>query len=113
MFERPLDSEQAFGHHGAMRRTYVRRRRTVAIVSVSIVAVLMSPLAAGAVRLGHAPQAPATRTIVVMPGETLWGIAHRVAPAADPRETVALIEEINAVDAGSLRAGQALLVPAA
>jgi Tfp pilus assembly protein FimV len=114
MFERSLDIERLFDHHGCMHRTYVRRRRTVAIIAVALAAVLMSPLAAAAVRPGAVPaQAPAQRTIVVEPGETLWSIAQRARPGADPRETIAWIQAANGVDAGSLQAGQSLTVPAA
>jgi LysM repeat protein len=113
MFERALDTEHAFAHHEVMHRTYVRRRRTAAIVAAALVGVLMSPLAAAAVRPGEAPAPPATRTIVVRPGDTLWSIAQRVRPGADPRETVALIEERNGVAAGAIQAGQSLVVPVA
>ena len=113
MFERLLDTEQTFGHYRAMHRTYVRRRRTTAIVGTALVAVLMSPLAAAAVRPGEAPAPLATRTIVVQPGDTLWSIAQRVRPGTDPRETVALIQQRNDVAAGDLQAGQSLVVPTA
>jgi len=53
-----------------------------------------------------------TATVVVSPGETVWDIASRVAPSADPRAVVDRIEELNALpDAGSIRVGQPLLVP--
>ena len=113
MFDSGLDIEQAFGHHRAMHRTYVRRRRTVAIVGIALVAVLLSPLAAGAVRRGEAPTPPAQQTVVVREGDTLWSIARAVRPAADPRATIAEIEQMNiSVDAGGLVPGQSLLVPA-
>jgi nucleoid-associated protein YgaU len=113
MFESGLDTEQAFVHHWVMYRTYVRRRRTVAIVAAALIAVLMSPLAATAVRPGAAPVQPATRTVVVQQGDTLWAIALRARPGVDPRETVALIQASNGVDAGTLQPGQTLVVPAA
>ena len=115
MFERVVDSERLFVHAGSMHRTYVRRRRTVAIVGVALVAVLASPLAAAAVRPGGAPLgAPAPeRTLVVQPGDTLWAIAERARPGTDPRETVAWIEQANGVGAGDLQAGRSLVVPSA
>jgi nucleoid-associated protein YgaU len=112
MFDRPLDFEHPFGHHRAMHRTYVRRRRTVAIVGTALIAVLLSPLAAGAVRRGEAPAAPAQQVVVVRAGDTLWSIAERVRPGADPRETIAEIERMNAsVDPGAILPGQTLAVP--
>ena len=113
MFESGLDTERTFGHDKIMHRTYVRRRRTVAIVGAALIAVLMSPLAAAAVRPGEAPVPPATRSVVVQRGDTLWGIAVRARPGVDPRETVALIQASNGIDAGTLQPGQSLVVPAA
>ena len=113
MFDSAVDIEQAFGHHRAMHRTYVRRRRTVAIVGIALIAVLLSPLAAGAVRRGEAPPPPAQQTVVVREGDTLWSIAQLVRPEADPRATIAEIEQLNvSVDAGGLVPGQSLVVPA-
>jgi LysM repeat protein len=43
----------------------------------------------------------------------LWAIALRARPDVDPRETVALIQAGNGVDAGTLQPGQTLVVPAA
>jgi Tfp pilus assembly protein FimV len=113
MFERSLDTEQTFAHPEGMHRTYVRRRRTAAVLTIAVVAVLLSPLAAGAVRHGSSvsPSPSAQVVVVVRPGDTLWSIARRVRPAADPRASVASIMDINAVDAGSLTPGQALIVP--
>ncbi len=115
MFERALDTEQAFGHRVIMERTYVRRRRTVAVVATALIAVLMSPLAAGAVRRGE-PSAPAAQqvppqVVVVQAGDTLWSIAERVRPGDDPREVAAEIATVNGVQAGGLRVGASLVVP--
>ena len=112
MFDSSLDIEQAFGHHRTMHRTYVRRRRTVAIVGIALIAVLLSPLAAGAVRRGEAPPS-AQQLVVVSEGDTLWSIARAARPEADPRATIAEIERMNiSVDPGGLVPGQALIVPA-
>jgi Tfp pilus assembly protein FimV len=112
MFDSGLDIEQAFGDHRAMHRTYVRRRRTVAIVGIALIAVLLSPLAAGAVRRGEAPAPPARQVVVVSEGDTLWSIARAVRPEADPRATIAEIERMNvSVDPGGLVPGQSLVVP--
>ena len=56
---------------------------------------------------------PATASVVVQQGETLWEIAKRVAPEADPRATVATIRELNSLDrSATVQAGQGLIVPA-
>jgi LysM repeat protein len=111
MFDRPLDTEQAFAHPGQMERTYVRRRRTVAVVATALIAVLLSPLAAGAVRRGEAPAPAAQQVVVVRSGDTLWSIARRIRPGDDPRVVASLIASANGVDAGSLTVGASLVVP--
>lgn len=50
--------------------------------------------------------------ITVMSGETLWSIAEDIAPAADPRDVVAEITRLNALQGGSLAAGQRIAIPA-
>ena len=119
MFDQALDTEQAFAHPEAMERTYVRRRRTVAVVGTALVAVLMSPLAAGAVRRGE-PSAPAAQqvpaqvpaqVVVVQAGDTLWSIAQRIRPGDDPREVAAQIAAVNGVQPGALTVGSSLVVP--
>ena len=111
MFESALDTERAFEHHRVVERTYVRRRRTAAVLGTALVVVLLSPLAAGAVRRGEAPDAPAQRAVVVRAGDTLWSIAQQAQPDQDPRATVDAIQQLNQVDAGALVPGQTLVVP--
>jgi LysM repeat protein len=53
----------------------------------------------------------ATTEVVVQPGETLWQVAEDAAPSVDPRETVAVIMELNDLSSASVQAGQSLLVP--
>jgi hypothetical protein len=56
-------------------------------------------------------RAPVRRTTVVQPGETLWTIAHRVAPGADPRVTVDRLARLNDLGARPIVAGQRLVLP--
>jgi len=72
--------------------TTFRRRRIVAAVLAAGV-VVVAGQAGGA--LGGSPLAApgrrptvSVRTIVVRPGDTLWGIAGRIAPGQDPRPVV-------------------------
>jgi Tfp pilus assembly protein FimV len=111
MFDSSLDTERAFEHHRAVERTYVRRRRTAAVLGTALVAVLLSPLGAGAVRRGEAPDPPAQRAVVVREGDTLWSIAQQVRPDQDPRVTVQAIVASNGVEPGGLVPGQSLAVP--
>jgi nucleoid-associated protein YgaU len=113
MFGSALTSNARSANIARMDRTYVRRRRAASVVVAAVVAVLLSPLAASAIRLGAPEPAPAQRTVVVQPGDTLWSIAQRARPDDDPRETVATIEAVNGIGAGALEPGRSIVVPAA
>ncbi len=90
-----------------------RRGRTV-VVLVALAAMLV---ALAAVRVSTQATSTATpvgyATVVVQPGQTLWGIAQGLAPAVDPRVTVAQLVELNDLDGGGIDAGQRLQVPSA
>jgi LysM domain len=85
--------------------------------AVVVLLVLLAALGAFAIRGAPAASTdvvhhPRTSMVVVSPGETVWDIARRVAPGADPRTVVAEIEDLNSLaDAGSIRVGQPLYVP--
>jgi LysM repeat protein len=49
----------------------------------------------------------------VLPGETLWAVAQRLAPGQDPRPVVDQIRRLNDLTSAELQAGQQLLLPAA
>jgi len=75
------------------RATFVRRRVVIATLALAGVAVVAgqagaalgsSPLTAP----GRRPTVSGVRTIVVRPGDTLWGVAQRLAPGQDPRPVV-------------------------
>lgn len=53
----------------------------------------------------------ASHSIVVQPGQTLWGIATQVAPHADPRATIQQIIVLNHLPSTGLQAGETLAVP--
>jgi nucleoid-associated protein YgaU len=94
-----------------------RLARTVVILLAVVTALVLSVAGRGGVgQAGDGPAVPATNTVVVQPGQTLWQVARSVASDADPRETVARIQELNGLsgaDAATLRPGQTLIVPAA
>ena len=69
-------------------------------------------LAGGLASAGTEPGAAATaQRVTVAPGETLWSIAEREAPDADPRDTVADILELNHLTSSAVEAGSVLLLP--
>jgi nucleoid-associated protein YgaU len=95
-----------------------RRLARTALIVLALVAALALSVAGrdGVGQAGDGPAVPATSTVVVQPGQTLWQVARSVARDADPRETVARIQELNGLsgaDAATLRPGQTLVVPAA
>jgi len=60
---------------------------------------------------GSISPAAASHTVVVQPGQTLWGIATQVAPHADPRATIQQIIDLNHLPSTGLQAGETLAVP--
>jgi LysM repeat protein len=56
-------------------------------------------------------QGRATNVVVVQSGETLWQIAHEVAPGADPRAVITLIRSLNGLGNSAIVAGQSIVVP--
>ena len=69
-------------------------------------------LAGGLASAGTDPGAAATaQRVTVAPGETLWSIAERESPDADPRDTVADILELNHLSSSAVEAGSVLLLP--
>ncbi len=96
-----------------MTRTCVPRRRRLAVtITISVVAAVWAPAAVEAIGAGPAPERVARSRYVVRAGDTLWSIAERFAPGADPRPVVDLLAETNEVEAGRLFPGQLLVIPA-
>lgn len=95
----------------AMRLT---RRGRVLIVLLAA-AVLLAVFSLGRVS-SRAADAGGTRaarpTVVLQSGETLWQVARRVSPKADPRVTVERILQLNDLKrADMVQPGQQLLLP--
>jgi hypothetical protein len=86
-----------------------RRRRLIAVLIIALVLAAATVVAA---RIGAsgAPQTsppPAPGVVyVVQPGDTLWSIAAKLAPGADPRDEVDRLAAING--GAALRVGQRL-----
>lgn len=86
------------------------RRGRLVVLAVALMVVLLP----GAWRAMATAQieGPATVTVSVQPGDTLWGIASAIDPGADPRALIAEIRELNALTSSGLVPGQVLVVPA-
>jgi nucleoid-associated protein YgaU len=93
-----------------------RRGRLVLLGLVVALAFALISLGQVAAQAGSSDSAgdtgPVSSTYVVQPGETLWVIAERLDPDADPRETVARIVAMNDLPSSSVLVGQELLIPA-
>ena len=96
---------------GGVRLTR-RGRLTLVLLVAALVAVVMVIGAASVSAVTSAPAAPATATVVVQPGQTLWGLAEQVAPNEDPREVIKRISDLNALTSPIVAPGQSLVVPA-
>lgn len=105
----PVDGEQAFGQDVDVSRTYVRRRRTTLVLVTAIMASLVVGPVGNAFDAGAAVRHE--RRVVIRAGDTLWSIAGRLAPEADPRAVVDAIAEANEVDPVRLTPGARLVVP--
>jgi len=102
-----------------------RRGKVVVVVLVALVLMALAlgaalaslPAGASTGSAGHVAgidgaivAAPAA-TVVVQPGDTLWSIATRLGPNADPRRTVDAIIAANHLSGAAVQAGQRLVLP--
>ena len=86
------------------------------LVAAGLAALAWLALAGGAQASGRGQAGPGgsqpgMTEVVVQPGQTLWIIAVRAEPAADPRVVIQQIIEINSLRGSGLRVGQVLWVP--
>jgi LysM repeat protein len=61
---------------------------------------------------GDRGEAPATETVVVDRGDTLWGIASEAGGPGETRDVMYEIEKLNHLSSSALVEGQELVVPA-
>ena len=93
------------------------RRGRLALLCVAVMCMLFGFSIGNLVSFGSsAPSYPTTpsagsQTIVVQPGQTLWGIATQAAPHADPRATVQRIIDLNHLAGTNLQVGESLALP--
>ena len=85
--------------------------RALVVISLAVLITVTALVLARSARADADSHAP-VRYHVVMPGETLWGIATELSPNADPRDTVSLLVEVNHLPSSGVLAGQRLVIPA-
>jgi LysM repeat protein len=89
------------------------RRGRLVVVAFAVLAVAAAALGltGPATATGDPGTVAVAERVTVRPGETLWEIAERVRPGADPRETIARIRDMNGLTSSVAQAGQVLVVP--
>ena len=92
---------------GVLRLT--RRGRAVLLFVLVLLTLAAFSLGRASTSTASSASVAVRQEIVVQPGETLWAIARRVAPDADPRVVVERLRELNGLQ-GSLQAGQRLVL---
>lgn len=115
---RLLEVAPSVGTHSAARTLtseHIRltRRGRLALLVAAVLCMLLGFSLGDTLSFtaGTTSPAPASRSIVVQPGQTLWGIATQVAPHADPRATIQQIIVLNHLASTGLQAGETLSVP--
>lgn len=88
-----------------------RRGRVLLLLLLVGVVLVAFSLGRTSATAGSSGPTSAPRTTVVQPGETLWSIAHRVAPGADPRDVVSQLADLNSLGSTPIVAGQRLVLP--
>jgi nucleoid-associated protein YgaU len=86
----------------------------MALAAASLAALIWLAVAGQAEAAGHVTRGGSGNSmlrVVVRPGQTLWSIAVRADPAADPRVVIQQIIDDNALRGSSIQAGQVLWVP--
>ncbi|MFP4634711.1 MAG: hypothetical protein ACLFRD_02520 [Nitriliruptoraceae bacterium] len=107
-----MSSLQAPAHPPSTPRAIYRRRR-ILVVAVLVALVLLVGVVLGRATAQAELEDPVGGQHVVEPGQTLWEVALETAPdGVDPREQLADLRELNALDGGMVEAWTVLLLPA-
>ena len=85
------------------------RGRIVLVVLLALLAALVAVGIDAAATDGAATGTYAT--VIVQPGDTLWGMAHELSPGDDPREIVQRLLDLNGLTSPIIVPGQELAVP--
>ncbi len=89
-----------------------RLARTLVVLSLAIVAASVAGGQAGAnTSQSQRSSADTFITVTVTPGDTVWSLANRVAPAGEAGALVSAIIEINSLGSGDVEAGQKIRIP--
>ncbi|MGQ0847223.1 MAG: LysM peptidoglycan-binding domain-containing protein [Sporichthyaceae bacterium] len=96
---------------GPVLRLTPRGRGVAVLVLLAAIFGLGMAFGSSAIGADEAPAPVEHASVVVQPGETLWGIARSADPGRDPRNVVGEIRRLNALPSAEIQAGQVLLLP--
>lgn len=91
-----------------------RHGRLMATGVSALIVGLLSVLLATAAHAAHgSPASPGkyVAKVMVLPGQSLWSLAEKYDPSADPRAITDQIRQLNSLPGDQLQAGQLLWVP--
>jgi LysM repeat protein len=109
-----IDRIEAHPRSSAAPVRLTRRGRWVrTLVLLGAVLALSIVFGSGSVATGDRGASPATTTVVVTEGASLWSIADEIAEPGETREVMYEIERLNELESSVLVPGQTLVVPSA
>ncbi|MDY7543310.1 LysM peptidoglycan-binding domain-containing protein [Cryobacterium breve] len=107
---------------GAHTRLRITRRGRAVLTAIAGVPLVVGALAIalngglaaadGSTLSGASGSATTFDYVTIQSGQSLWQLAKRIAPAADPREVIAEIVNLNQLPSESVQPGQRLALPA-
>lgn len=106
---RPVPAARPPARPAPIRLT--RRGRIVVVLFLAAVLIVAGWFVSRAVAAAATTRSPAAPSVVARPGDTLWSIAVRARPDADPRVTVGRIIDANGLATPTLQPGQRLILP--
>lgn len=106
-------STRAGGAVGRQVRLTRRGRGAVLLLLVGLLLAAFSLGRVGSSASTSRPLRPALEQTTVHAGDSLWSVARRVAPSADPRMVVLQLRRLNHLPGGELQVGQQLVLPRA
>ncbi len=89
------------------------RGRAAVFFLLSVVTLLLVMIAVGGTTADASatPGGPATASVVVQAGDSLWTIAKSLQPNGDPRAMMQTLADLNGLQGADLVPGQQLIVP--
>lgn len=84
---------------------------TAAVAGPIAIALSFGMLSGGAAQAGNQSSVVPLQVVTLTDGQSLWSIAHEIAPNRDAREVIAQILQLNGLHSTDLPAGTNLALP--